>query len=151
LRAAAAEASSATGAAAVGDVDNNATTVGVDVAAAIRARIDPTKGKEEFLPAEQGRMGPMGLPFACSGRLWWLALHLSQYSDQLFALHHSQALSGARLLPEGFIDLPGPHQREEAPALPRIFHEDQEEHDGGGKDSVLRCSSLKMFYLFYLF
>jgi hypothetical protein len=66
LRAAAAEASSATGAAAVGDTDNNATTVGVGVAAAIRAGIDPTEGKEEFLPTEQGRIGPMGSPFA-----WW--------------------------------------------------------------------------------
>jgi U4/U6.U5 tri-snRNP component SNU23 len=61
-RAAAAEASSAptAGAAAVGDVDDDAATVGVGVAAAIRAGIDPTQEKEEFLPAEQGRAGPMG-------------------------------------------------------------------------------------------
>ncbi len=38
-----------------------------------------------------------------------------------------------QLLPEGFVDLPGPHQREKAPVLPGIFHEGQEEHDGGGK------------------
>ena len=70
MRAAAAEASSATGAAAVGDTDNNATTVGVGVAAAIRAGIDLTEEKEEFLPAEQGRANPMVLRIACSGRLW---------------------------------------------------------------------------------
>jgi hypothetical protein len=75
----------------------------------------------------------MGLPLACSIRLWRSTLHLSQYPDQLLALHHSLALSGELLLPEGFIDLPGPHQREEAPALPGIFHEGREEHNGGGK------------------
>ncbi len=41
-----------------------------------------------------------------------------------------------QLLPEGFVDLPGPHQWEEAPVLPGIFHEGQEEHDGGGKQGL---------------
>lgn len=47
-RAAAAEASSSAPAPAAG------------AAAAIRAGIDPTEEKEEFLPAKQGRAGPMG-------------------------------------------------------------------------------------------
>jgi hypothetical protein len=58
-RAAAAEASS-TPAAAVRDADDDAAAVGVGIAAAIRAGIDPTDEKEEFLPAKQGRAGPMG-------------------------------------------------------------------------------------------
>ncbi len=49
------------------------------------------------------------------------------------ALHHSLALLGVQLLPEGFVDLPGPYLQEEAPALPGIFHEGREEHNGGGK------------------
>jgi hypothetical protein len=76
--AAAPKASSTPATAAIGDVDNNAVTVGIGVTAAIRAGIDPTEEKEEFLPAEQGRAGPMGLLFTCSGGLWWSALHLSQ-------------------------------------------------------------------------
>ena len=66
-RAAAAEASSSApapaagaAAAAVGDADDDAAAVRVGIAAAIRAGIDPTEEKEEFLPAKQGRAGPMG-------------------------------------------------------------------------------------------
>ena len=62
-RAAAAEASSSAGAAAaaaVGDAHDDAVAVGVGIATAIRAGIDPTEEKEEFLPAKQGRAGPMG-------------------------------------------------------------------------------------------
>jgi U4/U6.U5 tri-snRNP component SNU23 len=65
-RAAAVEASAgsdAAAAAAGGDADSeNAATAGGDVgiAATIKAKMDPIEEKEEFLPAMQGRAGPMG-------------------------------------------------------------------------------------------